>query len=349
MAPVGPVLDELEETGLGRSYLAALDVTEDQATYGLPPTERVVVYLSEHENAEGAEAGFALREEERDPAAEDLDDVEAFGDESEVTRFVGETDDGELAFTGLDLTTRVDRLYGGVQLINYAPAGDEVEEPELETLEALGSLLVERLEAGLDGAGPGLSAQIVRLTQTDAPTIIAFDYYEVIDGEVVIPVGHTDELIALLEEEVEEYDITARYRVDQYVQVDPEEMQIPVDPYMVLRVSRFADEDQAAAWVDESLERLSSAPHFSDIEAIDDAEPLGDRSVTATYLYEFDDETTLTGHAINVQVGDIGFSLQVDVGSLAGTTEIAEAQLECLDSGACLELLEVPENLATSD
>jgi hypothetical protein len=345
------LIDALEETDLVASYDYALDIEEAGDDGASVRTDTVYAYLSEHADADGAQAGFALREDEvRSSDIEDIDDAPEIGDESELTRVAGRQTDGDgLYFVYLDFTFRVDRVYAGVQLIAYAPDENDVKEPRASDVEALATRMLERVEAGLAGDTPELSMRTVRLENGNPPTFIYYDWYEIFEGTVMPYLGQDEEILAPLIEETEEFGITERYRIDQIIQTDEEDPVGYGNPYMVVRVSQFADADAAADWVAGAADRMAENNRYPEIKAIEDLDEIGDSSAAARYAFAIDEETTVTGHVIFVQVDDAAFSLEVDAGDLDGVAELAEIQVACLEDGACAELVPVPDSILSGE
>ncbi len=113
------------------------------------------------------------------------------------------------------------------------------------------------------------------------------------------------------------------------------------------RVWIFTDEASAEAYVENTGERLAEEPAFLNIEKIDELPNLGDGAV----VYNYDGVDDFPASIITVQVGEMVFSIRL--GSMIdyqpeSVIELAEAQLDRLDDGACDDALEVPGSLLDS-
>jgi hypothetical protein len=346
--PENDVLADLEAAGVLRNYAIALDLAEQPDDPASVTTDRVLVYLSEATDSEGAEALFELREGNDDVGdAADVSDAASLGDQSELTRFTADTEDGyDHPVAALDFALRVDRVYADIVVMSFDTEGNGFEAPEQATAEALGERLLERVRDGLAGNAPGLSTLVVRLDSIEGTPVVPFlDHYEVTSGTLQPFVGMIDESVNALREEIGTFGIEDRYRLEQVVQTDPEGPAAVDNPFVVVHLARFADDRGAAEWVEGAAERLDALSYFSDVEEVAEADVLGDSSIAARYSVDYDEQTTVDGYAFFVQFGDFAFGIEVDNGSLAAVTELAGAQLACLEDSACSNAILVPDAL----
>src|SRR5215203_4567987 len=145
--PENDVLAEVEAAGVLRNYAIALDLAEQPDDPASVTTDRVLVYLSEATDNQGAEALFELREGNDDVGdAADVSDAASLGDQSELTRFTAGPDEGyDVPLAALDFAFRVDRVYADVMVMAFDTEGNGFEEPEQSTAEALAERLLERV------------------------------------------------------------------------------------------------------------------------------------------------------------------------------------------------------------
>lgn len=338
----------IDDAGLGASYFYDIDLVDPDSEEFLA-SARVRSYLSEHADEDGAEAGFAFREDESglEGIEDDLEDAETFGDESEVTPFAAETTDGG-AYAGLDLTLRVGRIYGGAQLLVFGEEGDDPEDlelPDLADAEALAEILVEKIEAGLDGdaAGFGLSLLAQRLG-AEPGSLTYYDQYDYVDGVYAPYLGEveTAEDVAAGFEDI---GATARYTLRQAFPAD--ETPTLRDLAYTTQVYAFEDADAAETWVGDALGFLEGDSRYTEIEtdgAEDDLGNLGDASAGATYEYDYG-EGPVEGAVVYLAVGEYGVAMFAEavpgIGS-AALAEVAEAQAECLEDEACPDPVDAP-------
>ncbi len=337
------LLDELEDAGLLFTYDFTLDLV-DPDDPELVTTNRVRTYISQHADANGAEAGFELRENEpADADSEDIRDAPEVGDESELTRFSGFAEDSVQAYLGLDLTFRTGPIYAGVQVITFGQDIGNLEDPDVEVLEALTNRLLERIEEGLDSDTSNLGTRVLRLESEDPHVFTIQDYYEIRGGVAYSQVGAPEDVVTATEDVIDEFDVLDRYRLEQAIQVGSAPS--AKDPYVVIRVSRFEDEDVAAHWLDGAIERLDDTGFYADVAEVEDIDAIGDDAVAATYSFEYDESTTVEGHVVFVQVGDLGVQIEVDGVALDPLMALAEEQVSCVEEAGCLEPSAIPDTI----
>jgi hypothetical protein len=133
--------------------------------------------------------------------------------------------------------------------------------------------------------------------------------------------------------------------VEQVVVLGTTDAEDVANPFMVLQVSQFMNAAAAEAWVETALERMSDQSGYSDVEVVDVSDAPGDSFVALRYHVTYDDETTVTGHAVFLQFHDVAFSLEIDNAEIDAVAELATIQLECLEDGVCLDFVPVPNSL----
>jgi hypothetical protein len=142
---VGTIFQRLAAAGWQRQFRGVLGKAGD------PISVVVVSTIGEYADEDGAEAAFALLTATDDvPGVDDFDDVAGFGDATAAHR--DRTSLLSLNGDRFTLTFRVANLVAAVQV-----TGDDDEVSEIDTLEVLAELLVERIEAVRDGEDGGLS------------------------------------------------------------------------------------------------------------------------------------------------------------------------------------------------
>lgn len=343
----------VEEAALGASYDLDLDLVDPESDVYLAEV-RVRTSLSEHPDADAAEIAYEYRTDERNvPDAEDVD-AEEFGDESEVTQIGFQPDDGA-AYAGYELSLRLDRIYAGIQVLVFGNDGEEVDEidlPDLDDIEALAEELVPKIEAGLEGdaAGFGLSLQVQRLSRDTAPYLY-YDQYDFVDGSYAPYFGEAEVAESVAEGFVD-IDAIARYTLRQQAALG--DTPTPEDVLYTAQLYRFEDEDEAVDWVGDALGYLEGDARYDDFDTdavADDLGDLGDASAGASYLFDYG-QGPVEGVVVYLAVGDVGAALFVEsvpgVGS-AALGEIAEAQVECLEDGACPDPVDAPEKDAAEE
>jgi hypothetical protein len=336
-----------DETSIVWSYDAALDLVPEPDDPASVTTDRVFSFITEHVDADGAATDLTLRTGGTD-SDDAIADAPTIGDESILTRFTGRTnDESQLYVTGLDFTFRVDRVVAGVQLLAFDDRADEVDEPAQKIAEALADRLLERIELGMDGETPGLSTQVIRIQLPGGGAGGTLDMYELLDGSIFPYIGKSDASLNELTEQVEDYEIMTRYRVEQPLSSETGAVNDPEGPYLVLRVSQFGDDLQAAGWVSDAADRMEADPDMISVEIVDDTNTLGDAFLGVAYEIDYGD-VTVSGHAVYLQFGEIAFSVEVDNAELDSVIALATAQLECLEDGECLAPIPIPETSATS-
>ena len=325
--------EQLVEAGLQRAYQLALDLPADSPDDEDQPLASVVSVVYQFADEDGAEevfdglAGFVTGFPEGEAVRADT-----VGDASTLVRT--EDDSDEIAFTALDLRFRSGNLVGTV--VVRAPTEDE---PTAEDAVALGERLVDRMDDVRQDGGPGLSTQAVLLLR-DGDLLSLADGYQVLDGDLIPAYGETKE-----ERETRAADLgdaTDAYRVFQVLS-PADDGGNPTYYQAVLR--RFADEETAAAFLDDVPDRIADDDRIEDAEVSEDAPVRGDGAVSVSYTVAGAD---LQARLVIVRLG----GLVASVGLLASeappadaVADLAEAQLGCLEGSACPEPIPAPEGL----
>lgn len=336
----------LEDAGWGWRYLTGLISRRDPDDVDSRVAMRVMVGVTEYEDADGAEEGFAYIEDEQDPTAEDLEGTETIGDTSEITALEQRVSDAEdESISALNLTFITGNLVGDVTLQSFSAPDFEGPEPDVETIEALGELLLDRIETVREEGGPNLGSLVLSLNRDDAALQYYNEGYFILDGDALEKYSESKEEFEIREDRmvavVDGYEFFLAFQPGAEAQLD--------DPSYIARIYHFEDEEAASDWVASAEDILSETPGYGDVEALEDSTQIGDESVAFAYTYEVDTGLTVDGHAVIVRVGDLVASIQVDAGTgieLDVAVELAEQQAECLEEGDCLEPIPVPSALS---
>jgi hypothetical protein len=327
-----------DELGLVASYFVRLAVPGTPVDAGSEATEGLVVSVHEYESADLAADGLAYEAEFRlDDGREEVEMDEPVGDGAHLFAFEG-TDPGmDLPVAELDLAFHAGRFLATVDRFDFAlddEAGAEL--PDADEVVALGDALLGRIEGAV---APGLSTRSVRLTTDEAVVFANDDRYLAVDGTPIPRFGETPERTDERAAGFAEHGIASLYSVEQAVTSagDPARD----DPRYVGRVYAFADEATAETFLEErALDFFATNdPSLGEVVPVDDLPALGDGAVGAAFEGEFTDGAAYAGHAVFVRVGSVVARVQVlstDGIGLETALELAEAQVACLEDGACL-------------
>ena len=336
--PEEEVRQVLDEAGFVRAYTSYLYLPADEDDPAGPSDRYVLSYVLEFTDAEGAAAAWDFVEDESgDESAEDLDDVEAFGDESEATRVQGEDEESGDRYDALDLSLRLDNVHTGVTIVDWAG-----EEPDLGDAEALAGLLLERVEATLDGDGAGLSSQVARLA--GEAIVPSADHYLLRDGEALPLYGESRRDTNGREDAAADIDQTDGYRLWQQIAAGDDGTED--DGWFLVELLRFADDDAAADWLADTEDRIGDNPAFADLEIDEEAPTAGEESVAYTLKTE---DGSARYRGIALRVGETVATIDViapETPPAEVVAALANAQAACLDDGGCVEALPLPDDLA---
>lgn len=294
---------------------------------------RVSTSVTAFVTPEGAAATFAFNEGPMDdqPGA-DLPDARPYGDESEVTRSTGTEVTTGAPLQRLELAFRLDNLIGEVTIVNYRDV-----EPDLATLEALGDALLAKIEAGVAAPGPGLSDQVLRISPMAGwiESARLRDFYTRFD-RVSEPtfaqiVGAIRDGVPLELNGTPQNGVAAP--LDTYLFWTPLGEGDPLSlPLYVVRISRYASEDYAAAAVAALTADLGEG--YSNVLESQVGAEIGDESREFSYRYEGDPSGPVRGHLVTARLEDLVVLTQVDGPegvTSSGVRVLAEAQIACLE------------------
>lgn len=239
-----------------------------------------------------------------------------------------------------------------------ATPADGTPEPRAATLAELESLArrqVARIEAFRRDGAPDLPNLVLRVGESP-PEVTAFysEGYRLLDGEIPPYYGGFEDDI--LADPAATAGAVAAYELEEKFQYGDEPA--PGDPYLLIRLYQFPEEDAASAFVAGRSEALANggfqlatgaAPGSGSDLLPGVATDLGDESLAFLFVRQFIDDRA-TGYEIYVRVGDVvaAVSIEGPPGMPIDTTaEIAAAQTACLEAGSCSGALPVPTALRT--
>ncbi len=340
--PVADVVARLVAAGWQQRYTAALALPAPADPARVD--RRIVTYVTTYANPTGAAAGFGLLEDETAiPTATDVPGGRTIGEQSEITRDTGTISSAGTPFQSLDLTFRIGSLTAGVLIYDNRNI-----EPEVAEVEALADALLARMQLTLEPGGPGLGGSAVRLD--GAPGTIPFhdEAYEM-RGDVIVPyAGETPDLLAA--REVQYGLATDVYTVYQALvsgDIEPDD-----DPYLVVRLYRFADDSAATNWLAALPDQLRGLPEeYAEITPLVGGLGAGDESVSLGYAFNASDTLVTRGYLIAVRVGPVVARIQIDAlpqPPFTAVQALAEAQAVCLSrqtEAACPVSVAIPAGL----
>ena len=334
------------EPGAGGSYTEAFRSAGPRQIYyqslGLPSEDdpdvaaRIVrVVLAEYGDIDVAKTAFAaiaplFGEYEQIPTPP------AVGDEALAFRNELTSDQG-LPLEQLRILVRTDRFLTDLSLLDST--GDA---PAVSEFTPFAQRVVERLGNAATAEGPGLGLQLVRLAGEDVATVM--DFYTRRDGNQVPVADQSPSARQSDDDFFRQIGVTDRYfyvAEDQVTDDDPTYVGLIVD------LRHFTDEETAATYLTTAAERwiASLSADYHNAEVVDDAETMGDGSVIVAF--EQDTRTgKATGYRTWVQAGDRVAAIELDgvpAISLQTAQQWAQAQLACLEDGACTEPVTVTE------
>jgi len=306
------------------------------------------------EDARGAEAAYAvIADEDEVRGSEDVDvDVRNLGDAAELTVRRHDAKAYGVPYTELELEILHDRLVLAVSTNTFGDEEDarppDVERDAEDTVQALSERLVERARAALDGDTPRLGSVLVRI-ESDV-TLSPFLGYELLDGDPVRSAFETEDAFADRVEGNRDLGFATKLRHEQIL-TEPTRTEGDVRFYTLLvTFERLRD---ARAYMDGVVARLAGDPAFIGVEVEEGTDRVGDESLAIALGMETDGEAW-TRNELIVRVGD---SVAVTWFSQAGAgaddpeipfdvlTDLGGAQAECLEAGACDEVIPMPEAL----
>lgn len=332
-AEVRGIIDRASLEQRYENYLYLLPDEGDQSGFS---ARMVASYVVKFTDDAGAAAAWEFMEDEsQSPTAEDVALTLGIGDQAEATRDQGQDPQTGETFEQLDLTFRVGNLHAGVAVIDWQGL-----EPDVAELETLALRLLERIEAVRNLNTPGLYGQVVRLSGEGVVTVI--DHYFLLDREPLRLYGES-----LLGSMRRDFEATFQGEIDAYQmqqQIASGAEALEDDSWYLVDVNRFADEAMAAAWLASKQQRIANNTSFVNAQFAQ-SPTFGDESFGYS-LTTADGATAYRG--IVLRVGSIVISIDVTGPQAPSATTVetlAQAQVECLNTGGCAAPLPVPADL----
>ena len=322
----------LQDTAFERAYYAYLyPPTANDAA----PTEMVATYVVEFRNEDGATAAWDFLEDES--SKDDTKDLPAlgdYGDQSEGTLEHGEIPDSGAPYVQLDTTIQVGNLHVGVAIVHWND-----EDPTTDDADLLAQTLLDRVDAGIGSDDSGLSNQVVRLTGEGVTANT--DAYLLRDGEITRLYGETTDPAALADS-FDQIDETGEYRLWQQVASWGDQVENSVWSYISLL--HFADDQAASDWLEQRPDQISADERYTNIDFGDEPD-IGDGAIT--YTSEAKDGSAFF-RDLTFQYSDLVVEIDIsgpNVPPAEAIEALVDAQLTCLDDGACPNPLAVPAAL----
>jgi hypothetical protein len=300
---------------------------------------QVEVEIAAYTDAPGAAQGFALVPDvfatgpvTAVPGTRDI------GDDSRLTQVAARDPQAGTPSHELALGFRQGRLTARVLIRDWS--GNE---PTLATIEALAERLSARIERVLEDGGPELSIRVVRVEPR--ANAVHSETYVRLDGEDIRSTYETPvELATRVASYGQAIDVfTSSTEID--ANDSSYSLGFSADFY------RFAEEEQAAAWLREAPIRLSQGTDVTAFTVEDGISGFDDEAIAVTLDHDFGHDGMEVYHTSAVLfrsgavVANIGLTRIYDPPSMPATKELAAAQAACLAMTNCLSRLPVPDSL----
>jgi hypothetical protein len=334
--PEDQVRTAVEGSGFVRRYDQQLYLPADVSAPAGTVGRMVAFYVLEFSDASGAASIFDFLEDESGNAlASDLVLSAPIGDRAEATRESSTDPATGEAFEQIDLTFQWRNFQAGVAVIDWQ--GQAV---QLDDVELLARVLFNRLEAGLETNATGLFGLALRMS--GAPVEPYGDQYVLEAGQAIPQYGESTQDVEGRAAAAATINQIDEYTVQQSLAVgtgDPGD-----DIWYRLSLMQFADETAATSWMAGSTERIGNNTAFTNVVFLD-GPTIGDESIAYT-LTSTDGSLAYRGISLRVgnQVALIDLSAPGSTNPLL-LLALADAQANCLESGACDKPLVLPPGL----
>lgn len=332
-------LETVEEMGLQRTYTLPLSLPI--AGGGFEDVETAGVWFTILEFDTRANASFMFDMAYDDIEADGrvvVDGTHQIGEDSVLSRAESvEVDSGD-PMSDVMLEFYAGTFYVVINVYDVARGGEfsAPAEPHRSVVEALGEILLDRIDSAELGPLPALGTQVLRMTAGDGSVVTVADRYNAIDGTPHRRYAETDDDLATRADMMDRDRLVTSYVVEQDVASSIEAE--PGDPHLIVRLYEFDNDAAALEWLDEAaFDRFSEENYITDIEPMGLPFDLGDDVMGASYEGVYDG-ADLVGQVVWVQVNAMVARISLDATEpidLAVVEELVEAQVSCLGSGAC--------------
>src|SRR5215203_5697497 len=317
----------VEESGIGTIFFQSLHPIATPADGPLTgiAIETSITAFTDTEHAEDGIDYMRLAEEEAMVA-----DPPSFGDYTEMSETdypVGEV--SELPLHEIDVVMRFDNIVARFSLLGY---DTEVEQADGA---ALAEVFGDKVDALINGEtigavyAPELSLMVP--TYFDEGACVCRMQYTVVGGEAVA-LSYLHDAQRDLQARADEYGMTSQFY--QLVRFAGDGGNGGTDPSMYVRVSKFAQADDAARYVAEAPEwvdggYLNTETPYTNVEELDAADQIaaGDSSMTLTYDNVSFNGDDLHGLIAVVQDGRYVYEISLD-GFTAPDTDLLQAMAD---------------------
>ena len=330
-AEIDALIPFLEAIGWRRQYESLLARPRSASSDRFRRT--VSSFVIEYTNSDSAAIDYVLLQNASSEAGHvEVPGTYTVGDVSRIARENGRDPETREEFWALDLVFRRGQYIAGVTIVDFVG-----EEPTVAEIEPLARILQARLDAATPSTTPTPSQIVLRPTAPEGTNIgYVAEYYTRRDGNVIPLFEETPEEV----ESRDERDADAGIRDFYRFEVEAEDGSYAYVGFL----ARFESSDQADRWLRDAPERLAEDPGpLRDIEQVE-ALPIGDDSLAFSYRYPLNGDSA-RGYRILARVGEIVADLHLDAlpsAPLEAVETLAEAQIACLESGGCVESIQIP-------
>jgi arylsulfatase A-like enzyme len=300
----------------------------------------VSTLLLQFANPEAAATAFAALAQARGAQpSQPVAGVESIGDESQFDRYRALSKDGD-PYQAESVKFRTGAL---VAIVAAAEFGSR--QPVTNTGESLGLAQFRKLQPDQRRDDPNLGSVVLRLGGGGVET--RSDEYGRLNGTTFPNYSESaDELAKRNDRYGSAIDV---YGVGQAIAAGSPATTDDVRYSSLLY--RFADEDEASAWLRDGVARAAGSPNIVAATPVEDASVIGDASLTIAIATARGGAGTARGYLIDTRVGEQVAQLQMigipDVPQ-AAVEDLARKQAACLLAGACPERAQVPADLPSA-
>jgi hypothetical protein len=272
----------LEGFGLAKSYKLGFRVTQDLADIRSDVARDLIVSVHNFGTAAGATEGLTLLDQlsASFTGVQRVDGTGPITTNAILVRTLPSDPADPVA--QLSMVIQVDQLLALIDVIDYRN-----QEPTPEELETLAALLSESITAGLTEGTPGLGNMALRLKDPEFESLyeVRLDEYQRRDGTDAAYILEEDDAAAL--RTTAAGNATDAYAFNQFVQdIQDIDASQPFQFAWVSRIYKFADDQAASAWLlaqPDQIQAISADP-IQNLQVVDGAPPVGDESISVTYV-----------------------------------------------------------------